>query len=170
MEFRDFLGIYGALLAVISRHCRGGRSAFWGHIILYVPVEDPVVGARLFVEMWETDGGTAPPAARGNQEMGQRCVKVTSLSTTGEVRRARLRRIRRCQSRLPIESGCRRLLRRRVATARRVPFTESAVALWSSWLRLTGGAQTFRLFEPVLMEPARFSTRKSRSRMGSSDR
>jgi hypothetical protein len=38
----------------ICRHCGGGFSAFSGHILLYVPVEDPVVGTRLFVDLWRT--------------------------------------------------------------------------------------------------------------------
>ena len=61
VEVRDFLGIHGALLAGISRHCWGGSSAFWGHIILYVLYKIPVAGGALFVEMWK------PPEAIHNR-------------------------------------------------------------------------------------------------------
>ena len=61
MEDRVFLGIYGALLAGISRHCGGGSSAFWGHIILYVMYKIPVAVGSLFVEMWKSGRGDRQP-------------------------------------------------------------------------------------------------------------
>ena len=52
----------------ISRHSGGVSSAFWGRIILYVPVQEPVVGRRLFVGKWKYRKSKAAPPSAG--EMG----------------------------------------------------------------------------------------------------
>ena len=75
----------GRFGAAISRHCRGGSSAFWGHIILYVPVQDPVVGAALFVEMWETHEQTAPPTAGENDFTARAKLSTPTKVAAGDV-------------------------------------------------------------------------------------
>jgi len=83
----DFLGNYGGAFRRGFRHCRRKSSAFWGHIILYVLVQDPVVGTDLFVEMWRTPAQAAPPSAGEN---GAPPLTTTILTESVQINASRL--------------------------------------------------------------------------------